>query len=157
MEHLPPSPPPPPAPTVTTTSTPSSGAPPPAAPPPPPPPPPSDQMNGLRITNGDLKNNILVCVLHLKISIPETEFIYLFSDFLVVFFLFYVKTTHEFDQLFVYTFQNGKSSSPTKTDGTGSSQMILPKKKQMQPPHVSAQDGVRSDLLKAIRDGKNLV
>jgi len=35
--------------------------------------------------------------------------------------------------------------------------MILPKKKQMQPPHVSAQDGVRSDLLKAIRDGKNLV
>jgi len=107
VEHLPPSPPPPPAPTVTTTSTPSSGAPPPAAPPPPPPPPPSDQMNGLRITNGDLKNNIL----------------------------------------------NGKSSSPTKTDGTGSSQMILPKKKQMQPPHVSAQDGVRSDLLKAIRDG----
>ena len=86
VEHLPPSPPPPPAPTVTTTSTPSSGAPPPAAPPPPPPPPPSDQMNGLRITNGDLKNNILVCVLHLKISIPETKFIYLFSDFLVVFF-----------------------------------------------------------------------
>ena len=33
--------------------------------------------------------------------------------------------------------------------------MILPKKKQMQPPQVSAQDGVRSDLLKAIRDGKN--
>merc|ERR1712241_435768 len=110
VEHLPPSPPPPPAPTVTTTtSTPiggGGGAPPPAAPPPPPPPPPSDQMNGLRITNGDLKNNI----------------------------------------------KNGKSSSPTKTDG-GTSQMILPKKKQMQPPHVSAQDGVRSDLLKAIRDG----
>ena len=35
--------------------------------------------------------------------------------------------------------------------------MILPKKKQMQPPHVSAQDGVRSDLLKAIRDGKNII
>ena len=32
--------------------------------------------------------------------------------------------------------------------------MILPQKKPMQPPHVSAQDGVRSDLLKAIRDGK---
>ena len=96
VEHLPPSPPPPPAPTVTTTtSTPiggGGGAPPPAAPPPPPPPPPSDQMNGLRITNGDLKNNILVCALHLKISIPETEFIYLFS---CVF--FYVKTKHEFD------------------------------------------------------------
>ena len=26
----------------------------------------------------------------------------------------------------------------------------------MQPPHVSAQDGVRSDLLKAIRDGKKI-
>ena len=32
--------------------------------------------------------------------------------------------------------------------------MILPQKKPMQPPQVSAQDGVRSDLLKAIRDGK---
>ena len=61
-----------------------------------------------------------------------------------------------YHQLFVNIFQNGKSSSPTKTDG-GTSQMILPKKKQMQPPHVSAQDGVRSDLLKAIRDGKNII
>ena len=50
-------------------------------------------------------------------------------------------------------FQNGKASSPTKTDGNAP-QMILPQKKPMQPPHVSAQDGVRSDLLKAIRDGK---
>ena len=80
VEHLPPSPPPPPAP-VTATSTPITGkcrffekrqktavngpfifagAPPPVAPPPPPPPPPSDQMNGLRITNGDLANNLKV-------------------------------------------------------------------------------------------------
>jgi hypothetical protein len=51
-EHLPPSPPPPPPAT--------SMAPPPAAPPPPPPPPPSDQMNGLRITNGDLAKNLKV-------------------------------------------------------------------------------------------------
>jgi hypothetical protein len=63
-------------------------------------------MNGLRITNGDLANNL----------------------------------------------KNGKASSPTKTDGNAP-QMILPQKKPMQPPHVSAQDGVRSDLLKAIRDG----
>ena len=44
--------------------------------------------------------------------------------------------------------QNGKSgSSPTKTDGA----LIMPKKK---PSVHAAQDGVRSDLLKAIRDGK---
>ena len=51
--------------------------------------------------------------------------------------------------------QNGKSSSsPTKTDsgsnGGGTPALIMPKKKPMQTP----QDGVRSDLLKAIRDGK---
>ena len=39
--------------------------------------------------------------------------------------------------------------SPTKTDGNSAPQMIMPKKKTSQPP----QDGVRSDLLKAIRDG----
>jgi len=43
--------------------------------------------------------------------------------------------------------KNGKSSSsPTKTDGA----LIMPKKK---PSVHAAQDGVRSDLLKAIRDG----
>ena len=52
--------------------------------------------------------------------------------------------------------QNGKSSSsPTKTDsgsnGGGTPALIMPKKKPMQTP----QDGVRSDLLKAIRDGKS--
>lgn len=50
--------------------------------------------------------------------------------------------------------KNGKSgSSPTKTDsgsnGGGTPALIMPKKKPMQTP----QDGVRSDLLKAIRDG----
>lgn len=102
VEHLPPSPPPFPT-SVTSTSTapPTTSAPPPAAPPPPPPPPPSDQMNGLRITNGDVAKNL----------------------------------------------KNGKSgSSPTKTDGA----LIMPKKK---PSVHTAQDGVRSDLLKAIRDG----
>ena len=61
VEHLPPSPPPPPAP-ATTIAPPvtTSAAPPPMAPPPPPPPPPSDKMNGLKITNGDLTNNIKV-------------------------------------------------------------------------------------------------
>ena len=61
VEHLPPSPPPPPAP-ATTVAPPvtTSAAPPPMAPPPPPPPPPSDKMNGLKITNGDLTNNIKV-------------------------------------------------------------------------------------------------
>lgn len=117
VEHLPPSPPPPPAPTnnvtVTTvaqtppTTSSASGAPPPMAPPPPPPPPPSDQMNGLKITNGDVTKNL----------------------------------------------KNEKAASPTKTDGVSSSpQMIMPKKKPSQP-HPLAQDGVRSDLLKAIRDG----
>jgi len=112
VEHLPPSPPPFPT-SVTTTSTTAttgvtSSAPPPAAPPPPPPPPPSDQMNGLRITNGDVAKNL----------------------------------------------KNGKSSlSPTKTDGGSSGGLIMPKKKPVQNPHLAAQDGVRSDLLKAIRDG----
>ena len=32
--------------------------------------------------------------------------------------------------------------------------MIMPQKKTSQPPQFAAQDGVRSDLLKAIRDGK---
>jgi len=31
--------------------------------------------------------------------------------------------------------------------------MIMPQKKTSQPPQFAAQDGVRSDLLKAIRDG----
>merc|ERR1719414_2818342 len=108
VEHLPPSPPPPPAPT-TTIAPPvtTSAAPPPMAPPPPLPPPPSDKMNGLKITNGDLTNNI----------------------------------------------KNEKSVSPTKTDGNSTPQMIMPKKKTSQPPQFAAQDGVRSDLLKAIRDG----
>ena len=48
--------------------------------------------------------------------------------------------------------------SPTKTDGGssggGTPAMIMPQKKPMQNPHLAAQDGVRSDLLKAIRDGK---
>jgi WAS family protein len=40
--------------------------------------------------------------------------------------------------------------SPTKTDGGSSGGLIMPqKKKSVQNP----QDGVRSDLLKAIRDG----
>ena len=52
-------------------------------------------------------------------------------------------------------FQNEKSSSPTKTDGSPA--LIMPQKKPMQPPHFAAQDGVRSDLLKAIRDGKCII
>ena len=44
--------------------------------------------------------------------------------------------------------------SPTKTDGNSTPQMIMPQKKTSQPPQFAAQDGVRSDLLKAIRDGK---
>ena len=52
---------------------------------------------------------------------------------------------------FLPIFQNEKSSSPTKTDG-GTSALIMPQKKPKQPN--AAQDGVRSDLLKAIRDGK---
>ena len=77
VEHLPPSPPPFPTmqqstATVTTTSTATpatSSAIPPAAPPPPPPPPPSDQMNGLRITNGDVAKNLKVGI-DFELDIP---------------------------------------------------------------------------------------
>lgn len=114
VEHLPPSPPPPPAPssnaatpTVTNVSVTGGVVPAPPAPPPPPPPP-TEKLNGLRITNGDVKENL----------------------------------------------KNEKSaSSPTKTDGSSGSALIMPQKKPSQPPHFAAQDGVRSDLLKAIRDG----
>ena len=70
VEHLPPSPPPPPAPatTVALPVTTSAAAPPPMAPPPPPPPPPSDKMNGLKITNGDLTNNIKVISREIKVG-----------------------------------------------------------------------------------------
>ena len=55
-------------------------------------------------------------------------------------------------------FQNGKSSlSPTKTDSGTSGGLIMPQKKPVQNPHLAAQDGVRSDLLKAIRDGKYIL
>ena len=33
----------------------------------------------------------------------------------------------------------------------------MPQKKPVQNPHLAAQDGVRSDLLKAIRDGKRIL
>ena len=43
-----------------------------------------------------------------------------------------------------------KASSPVKTNGAPSTGL----KKPAQPFHMTAQDGMRSDLLKAIRDGK---
>ena len=72
VEHLAPSPPPPPAPI---TSLPSGGGVPPPAPPPPPPPPPSDQMNGLRITNGDLANNIKVSLILFRAQTMQNFFL----------------------------------------------------------------------------------
>ena len=64
-------------------------------------------------------------------------------------------STNFFRILTKFFLQNEKSASPTKTDGNSTPQMIMPKKKTSQP--LVAQDGVRSDLLKAIRDGKLMI